>query len=325
MIFSQIRFLALSLLVLLGASFDLFGHDSGTPKIGQKLTQEYLNNLEKKEKILQSELFTMVDIKNENEWLELKNNLKNEYFRACEETTRQELSKKPLPQKIIGPIYEVLNNRKIRNMLNIVNVEKSPKNQRIIVHRTTGTPITIARGNKSIEADAATDQFTVLVDPEVLLDTHANGSEIKATIAHELVHIAHQDDFNVYCVNQIYKSRKKTCKTPKKRFARVMGQWERLQEERADLLSGLINIEYAIANRNHFKRNMPKKEKLKEASSHPTDRQRYTYMANLVTTMEQKQKNYGDGFLLLITLLVLFIILSLGTKKIKNSSFFLSK
>lgn len=252
---------------------------------GQDLAAWCQKSMETKEKELQTELFTMVDIHSESEWNEAKQDLYTDYESVCATSTARELAHKPLPQELITPLMNVLNNQKIRSLVGITRIEQDAENMFIKAHRANGQTITFACGNKKIKADAATDQYTTLICPEELLSTHANQLEIESTIAHELMHIVHEDDLNVYCLNQIYAEKEKSCAIPKKKFARIKGEWERLQEERADLLAGAITIEYAQASAEQFKRNIPARERLKPTDTHPTQRERAKYMGTLIDVM----------------------------------------
>jgi len=266
------------------------------------------NGLDLEAKNLKTELCTLIGV-DEAEWTAAKTDFEPEYKDACQEATEQELAKKPLPEKLILPIYNVLHNPKIRAKLGIIDIERDPNNIHIKVLRISGEPLTIARGTQKINSEAATDQFTVLIEPNELFATHADSAEIEATIAHELIHVINQDDFEVFCLDKLYKKNRKKYKVSRKKFRRLKGQWERLQEERADLLSGKLNLEYARASRDNFERNMPAKESLKITSTHPTDRQRFEYMAKLVNTMERQKAD------LIALLIIIILLIAITTSK----------
>lgn len=269
------------------------------------------NGLNLKEKNLQTELCALVGI-DETQWTAQKTKLGPEYEKACQEATQQEMADKPLPDELIMPIYNVLNNPDIKTMLGIVAIERDPNNMFIRASRIGQTPITVARGTKKIQSEASTDQFTVLIYPNELFATHANSAEIEATIAHEIIHIVNKDDFEVFCLDKLYKKNRKKCRTSRKKFCQLKGQWERIQEKRADLRSGLLNIKYARASRDNFERNLPKKESLRTTSTHPTDRQRFTYMADLVRAMENRKICFK---LVLIALLIILTTVIAVTQK----------
>ena len=297
----------------LGANFDALGR-SFAPSGDQKVAPWYENCLNQEEKELRTQLMTMVDVKDESEWQEAKNNLNDDYRQACKEATALECANKPLPDKIITAIYGVLSNSKIQNILGVARVEQAPDKSFVKIFRYGAPAITIARGNDKIEADAATDRYTVLIDPEVLLETHANTAEIEATIAHEIIHILNDDDFEVFC---IYKLCTKKKRKKRGRFKKIMNKWEQSQERRADMFSGLFDVKYAQANRDNFLRNMPKREG--KPTTHPTDRQRYEYMAELVKAMEKAEENswaaYGIALGLLAALILLAALLLVGAQR----------
>lgn len=281
----------------------------------------YQKNLNQEEQNLQTELFTLVDIKDRQEWEAAKRNLTNDYDTACATTTARERAQTPLPQELIIPLTNVLNNPTIRSLLGITSIERDSNAMYIKAHRTNGKTITFACGNKKIQADAATDQYTTLLDPEELLQTHSCSTEIEATLAHELMHIAHEDDLNVYCLNQIHATKQKTCRIPKKQFARLKGQWERLQEKRADILAGAIKLEYATASKDQFERNTPRKERAKITDTHPTQAQRASYMSQVVIALQQTQPVHSPTlpvFLILISLILLLGIIELVKKTKKH-------
>lgn len=290
---------------------------------GQDLAAWCQKNLENKERELQTELFTLVKIDSQEEWSQAKKDLSTDYETICATSTAQEFAHKPLPAELIAPINNVLNNQKIKALLQITSIEHSKNNMYVKAHRANGQTITIARGNHKIQADAATDQYTTLLYPEELLKTHATPAEIEATLAHELMHIAHEDDLNIYCLNQICAAKKNSSRIPKRKFARIKGQWERLQEERADIFAGLINLEYAQASTEQFKRNISPHQKLKPTSTHPTEHDRYMYMNNLtaeMTTRTSKAPQTSPLWILILGLITLigsayFVI---QTKKVNS-------
>lgn len=303
-------FLAL-VLGLIFAPQTLLGKDrlKNCPQ-NQDLVSWCQKSLENDEKELQKELFTLVDIHSTNEWVQAKKELLPDYDAACAYTTTRERDNKPLPAALVTPIKNVLNKPKIRTALGITRVECPADNACITAHRNNGQTITFACGNKKIQADAATDQYTTLLDPEELLTTHKNGTELEATIAHELMHVAHEDDLNVYCLNQLQAARGKAHKTQKKEFARLKGEWERLQEERADMLAGIVDLEYAKASTEQFKRTMSPAETLLPTSTHPTGQMRYEYMHSLAKEMAHRQTQFPFSTQnLLLALVLSFIVI----------------
>ncbi|MCK5632180.1 hypothetical protein KAH94_00355 [bacterium] len=292
-------------IIAFGVTIKASEHDYAALSFKNSIAQSYNNSFSQEEKELQTELFTIIDV-SEQTWKKTQKAVAQEYKQACTETTAQERADKPLNKKIITAAISVLNNDLIQNIFGITDLHIQPQNKAIIVSRKNGKSLTIACGNKSIEADAATDQFTILIDPEILLETHNNESEIKATIAHELIHIMHQDNFHVYCLDYLQKKAKLSRKN-KKLFKQTKGTWERFQEKRADILSGLIDLEYATAHKNHFERHMPENEKIKLTSTHPTENQRYTYMTLVVKKMEQHRYHYWLGFFLIFMFIMLFV------------------
>jgi len=283
----------------------------------KELEMNYQNSLKKEEQELKTNLFTLVDIEDQNEWQEIKNNLQSDYKELCSDEL--EITT-PLPAKLANPIVDLLKEKKIRTMLNIKNVVRDPGDLKITAFKKNGQTITFSC-DESLGADAATNQFNVFFDPELVLETHANTAEIKATVAHELIHIANEDVFDTYCIERLYRERRKKIKVPRKKYRKAKGKWERFHEKRADLLSGLIEPEYAQAHEQHFKRNMPTKECFKSTSTHPTDRQRYGYVKKLVNDLHNTipEKNYTlPIFIFLILLLLIFAHLAVRIKNCKS-------
>jgi len=274
----------------------------------------YENTLKKEESDLRTELFTLIKIENQNEWQEIKKDWKPEYANLSDgwgELKQPKIT--PFSKKLSAPIIELLGNQKIRKMLDIVKVEKDQEDMLITATRQDGQTITFCC-DKKLGADAATNQFNVFINPDALLETHANPAEIKATIAHELIHIAHEDPLDVFCMEVAYMFRKKKTKKYRKKYQTAKGKWERFQEKRADILSALIGMEYAQAHEDHFIRNMPQKESLSLTSTHPTDHQRCEYISKLVKDMKQARPDF-NYILLLIVFLLIFAVLG---AKLKN-------
>ncbi len=274
----------------LAAPSSLFASDwlTSCPQ-GQDLAAWCQKNLENEERELQTELFTLVNIDGQEEWNQTKQELAYEYETTCTTSRAEEFANKPLPKKLMAHVKHVLNNKKIRALLQITSLEQAPDNMFIKAHRANGKTITIARGNHKVESPAATDQYTTLLYPEELLKAPTTWTEIEVTLAHELMHIANEDSFNMYCLNQFYETKKQTHSIPTKKFNTMKGKWERLQEKRADLLAGLIDVQYAQAFAQEFKRDISPNEKLKPTSTHPTAQDRYEYLTTLTTVMQSNQ------------------------------------
>lgn len=303
MIFSRTLSLFFCALLALGGAIPAAAHAIFTEQSDKNLAMSL--NLEEKD--LRTELFTLVAIKDTKEWQQIKQDTREHYQQVCITSTARELAHKPLQPIIVEAIYNVFRNTKIKNMLGVINVEKDTKTTNIKVMCKNGKIITIARANDSLRSDATTDQFTILIDPDELFATHATPAEIEATIAHEIMHIFHEDDFNVFCLERIYRKRKKKLSISRKQFEKAKRRWERVQEKRADLLSGLVDLAYAQATKNHFYRSMPTDE-YSQPTTHPTDRQRYEYMSELVQAMQNNNNSPGVP-LAIIALLLFFLIL----------------
>jgi len=267
---------------------------------------------------LQEELLRLLRVE-KADWERKKKEEAPKFYEFCQNDIKENLSKKPLPQEIIKPTYELLSSKKIKKLLGIVTTDINPNDKKITALKNDGSMIKILCANDSIEADAATDHLHVFINPEALLSTHKTPEEIKATIAHELIHILYEDVLDSDCLNKLYKIQKKRFKIPRKKFSKLRAQWERGQEARADILSGLIDIKLAKAHEQHFFRNMPKKTKRMKASSlHPTNFQRHEYMKKIVQAMKtkkahQKPNNY---FLWTLLLTALLLFLFFITKKL---------
>ena len=319
MIISRKLSLFLCTLLALGGVSHTFAHVIPTEQSNENLELWYKNTLNQEEKDLRTELCTLVDIKDQQEWEHIKQTTHEHYEQVCSTSTAQELAHKPLPPIIVEAIYSVLHNTKIRTMLGIITIEKDATTTDIKIICKNRSTITIACANNNLQADAASDEFAILIDPDVLLATHATSEEIQETIAHEIMHIIHEDDFNVFCFDTMYKKRKKRLSLSRKKFTKAKHRWERVQEKRADILSGLVDITYAQANRNHFYRTMPTTHDRTKPTTHPTDRQRYEYMNELVQAMlHNAQKNNNAPLLALISLLILCFLLMATTAMIRN-------
>jgi len=302
----------------LGASYGALLGAAPTSLTQQGLISWYKNSLKAEENTLKTELFTLVGIENQDEWLKIKRDWRPEYAQLCIGWGLNELTPEtPFPEIISTPILELLGEQKIQKLLGISQVEKTEDNMLITATKKDGQKIKFCC-DKKLCADAATSQFTVHVNPDVLLETHKTPAEMKATIAHELVHITHEDPLDLFCIDLVYRYRKNLVKTPRKKFRKTRGMWERFQEKRADILSGLIDIEYAQAHQNHFERNMPKKEKLKLTSTHPTDRQRHEYISKLVKDMEHAKSDPDYTLLACLALITLLLLFALLSAKIKS-------
>jgi len=315
MIFSRTLSLFFCALLALSGVIPVAAHAIFTEQSDKNLAI----NLNLEEKDLRTELFTLVDIKDTKEWEQIKHDTQKHYQQVCITSTVRDLAHKPLQPIIVEAIYSVLRNTKIKNMLGVINIERDTKTTNIKVTCKNGKIITIARANDNLRSDAESDQFIILIDPDELLATHATPAEIEATIAHEFMHIIHEDDFNVFCLDTIYKKRKRKLSISRKQFEKAKHRWERVQEKRADLLSGLVDLAYAQAAKNQFYRNMPADEYLQPAT-HPTDRQRYEYMSELVQAMQNKNNSLGVP-LAIIALLLFFLMLiaiKIKTTMIRN-------
>lgn len=292
----------------------LISHTS-TYSYADSLIKTYQETLNQEELELRTQLMTMVNIKDKSAWETLKNEQWEDYKDACALSTSQELADIPIPEELITAIYSVLCNPIIKSILGVKDIQTILDAKQIKIHRYNRPDITIACANDTLEADAATDQFTILLEPKFLLETHQNAAEIQATIAHEIIHILAEDDFHLFCINEA----KKSARVSQKKFRTMKGKWERAQEKRADIMSGLINFQYAKANKHHFKRHMPAKEKLGITDTHPTHRQRYKYLKKLVTKMEKtKNKELFSSLVLFLCILLLgFISIIISNKKTK--------
>jgi len=237
-----------------------------------------------------------------------------EHYNFCRNAVKENLSEKPLPQEIVQPACDLLKSKKVKKMLGIITIDVNPRNNEITVLKNDGKTIKLLCANDSLEADAATDHFHILLNPDVLLATHKNSAEIKATIAHELIHILYEDVLDNDCLDKLLcQAQQNRVKIPRRRFIKLRAAWERGQETRADILSGLIDFELAQAHEAHFLRNKPKRrKKLKTKSVHPTDWQRHAYMKQVVNAMKA-QKNrpqYSYTWLFLLFALSFFILIA---------------
>jgi len=243
------------------------------------LHQERL--LDQEEMQLQQKLRYMAGIQTDAQWQKLQKSVYDEYLQACTESTHEERTYTPLSNNIIQPIIKTLSNEQIVRKLGIARIKLGPDNLFVKAYMCNGNIITIAKAKDSFPSEAGVDQYNVLINEKELFSSHKTDSEIQATLAHELMHIAKQDDFNLYCLCQA------PVKKKKRKFNRIKAQWERLQEKRADILSGLIDRTYAPASRDQFRRIMKKREKARALDTHPTISKRFEYMSQLTDAMKQ--------------------------------------
>lgn len=265
-----------------------------------------------KQNKLHEELLNLLELR-KADWERKKDLFEAKYEQICLQNGESDVSGLALPPEISGPAYELLTDRKIKKILGIVTIDKNPDGTEITALKSDGKQIKILCGNSSIEADAATDQMHILVNPDIMLQTHATPAEIKATIGHELIHILYSDPFDLFCLTQLYRIQRKKIRISKKKFAKKLAAWERVQEMRADILSGLFDKELAQAHKQHFLRNMPKRrKKLKRTSVHPTTSQRYAYMDQLVQAICAKNLPDKSKSFIWLAIFGLLVILLLG-------------
>jgi hypothetical protein len=306
------NYLKITILGLIFAQQAILCHDWLNDIPSADLMTWCKKNLENEERSIQKEIFTLIQVQDLSEWQQTKQNLCSEYQTTCTASTAEEQAPTPLPEMLITPIQNVLKNDTIRSLLGIHCVKQDQKKRFIKAYRNNGTTITFACGTEKIKADAATDQFTILICPEEIFETHASTTEIEATLAHELIHIVHDDDFNIYCLNNLYNSKRHTSKISAKKFAKLRGQWERLQEKRADLLAGALKPDYAQASMDQFERNIPAQERFKPTNTHPGQAERAVYMEKLINASKNAPPHSDDTTTGTASLNTFFIFLILG-------------
>ena len=104
MIISHKRALFLGTLLALGGAIHYFSHVISTKHSNANLERGYKNTLNQEEKDLRTELCTLVDIKDLQEWEYIKQTTHEHYEQICSTSTAQELAHKPLPPIIFEAI-----------------------------------------------------------------------------------------------------------------------------------------------------------------------------------------------------------------------------
>jgi len=141
---------------------------------------------------------------------------------------------------------------------------------------------------------AVAKQSYVYIDDAAMLDADHNSISplIQAILLHEMQHIMHDDNFNIFVMERILEkwalqdwATDDCCPQRIKQAKDLLSRFDKFREQRADILAGLVDPVYARVSADCYKRMVDKGLGDVEVGTHPTNATRYAYLDNLYKEM----------------------------------------